>query len=370
MVDWQGLLKFSMQYHDGTKPSEFKEMSPEDAKFLEEALSSVTFNEFKETIKRLDELKSLSEEYSDEIIEQKLLLIEDISVLCDNLDVVRNIVKAKRFEEIIKYVFETKNKELRLNYCSLLSLMLQNHKFAQEAAVNFGILNLVDTLLSETDEEVLGKLLYVIGGVLYGDYTEARKSFINQHNGLEVLRSLLQRKYTKYLRRVISILVELSKPEDLKEDQIIREQTLDFLKSKGNFYIFVDLLFGAYKEDPSFEDIRQSIYNLFKNIYSVFPNKDMESVFEKARKLLISSSIDKSVKDHELNVFDEIISYIKQEENVGNVNQVSGNVNVHFLDPKQIKLEAKDLEGVTIIENQNKKKEEKKEEETKVLMLK
>jgi len=45
MVDWSGLFKWSMAHNDGTKPSEFKMMSPEDRKWLEEALKQYTFND-------------------------------------------------------------------------------------------------------------------------------------------------------------------------------------------------------------------------------------------------------------------------------------------------------------------------------------
>ncbi len=45
MVDWQGLFKWSMQYQDGTHPSEFKEMSQEDKIWLQEALKAYTFND-------------------------------------------------------------------------------------------------------------------------------------------------------------------------------------------------------------------------------------------------------------------------------------------------------------------------------------
>ena len=34
MCDWKGLLNWSLNYHDGTKPSEFKPMSEEDKKVL------------------------------------------------------------------------------------------------------------------------------------------------------------------------------------------------------------------------------------------------------------------------------------------------------------------------------------------------
>jgi hypothetical protein len=38
MVDWNGLFKWSMEFQDGTRPSEFKEMSKEDKIWLQEAL--------------------------------------------------------------------------------------------------------------------------------------------------------------------------------------------------------------------------------------------------------------------------------------------------------------------------------------------
>lgn len=35
MVDWQGLLKFTLKYSDGTAPTAFKQMSLEDKRWLE-----------------------------------------------------------------------------------------------------------------------------------------------------------------------------------------------------------------------------------------------------------------------------------------------------------------------------------------------
>jgi len=63
MVDWNGLFKWSMQQNDGTKPSNFKQMSPEDAKWLEEAMKQHTFSDtdrLKEIIDQLKEWSSLA----------------------------------------------------------------------------------------------------------------------------------------------------------------------------------------------------------------------------------------------------------------------------------------------------------------------
>ncbi len=45
MVDWNGLFKWTLSYQDGTQKSDFKEMSAEDRKWLEEALKQYTFND-------------------------------------------------------------------------------------------------------------------------------------------------------------------------------------------------------------------------------------------------------------------------------------------------------------------------------------
>ena len=58
MVDWSGLFKWSMAHNDGTKPSEFKMMSPEDRKWLEEALKQYTFNDNDRQKECIAQLKS------------------------------------------------------------------------------------------------------------------------------------------------------------------------------------------------------------------------------------------------------------------------------------------------------------------------
>lgn len=45
--DWEGLLKFTLQYTDGTSESNFKEMSAEDKKWLEEAMQQYCNSELK-----------------------------------------------------------------------------------------------------------------------------------------------------------------------------------------------------------------------------------------------------------------------------------------------------------------------------------
>ena len=63
MVDWSGLYKWSMEYQDGTAPSQFKAMSKEDRTWLEQAMKQYTFNDadrLTELIKQLQAWSALA----------------------------------------------------------------------------------------------------------------------------------------------------------------------------------------------------------------------------------------------------------------------------------------------------------------------
>lgn len=68
MVDWNGLFKWSMEYHDGTKPSEFKQMSKEDQIWLTEALKAYSFNDtdrLQEICKELGKKENTTEDLTE-----------------------------------------------------------------------------------------------------------------------------------------------------------------------------------------------------------------------------------------------------------------------------------------------------------------
>ena len=75
MIDWSGLYKWSMKYHDGTKPSEnIKPMSEEDRKWLEEVMKHYTFDD----ASRLQEIsKKLAEPATASLPEDDLLALLD-----------------------------------------------------------------------------------------------------------------------------------------------------------------------------------------------------------------------------------------------------------------------------------------------------
>ena len=80
MVDWKGLFEWSLQYNDGTKPSEFKEMSKEDREFLEGALKEYTFNDTDRMKELCKELKERKNEIQPEEMSVKL---DEVQELCE-----------------------------------------------------------------------------------------------------------------------------------------------------------------------------------------------------------------------------------------------------------------------------------------------
>ena len=64
-MDWEGLLKFTLKYSDGTKKSQFTEMKKDDKQFLEGALTQYCNSEIeriKQILLNLDEPENENEE--------------------------------------------------------------------------------------------------------------------------------------------------------------------------------------------------------------------------------------------------------------------------------------------------------------------
>ena len=145
MVDWKGLFDWSMKYNDGTKPSEFKQMSKEDMEFIQNAFESVCINEMKEIWKILDIIKT-PEGDSEQEINERYELLEQMSEYIDGPENANNIVRGKRFNEIIQHFFESKHKKIKIEYARIITQMAQNDHFVQKAAMELGIFNYLKDL--------------------------------------------------------------------------------------------------------------------------------------------------------------------------------------------------------------------------------
>ena len=192
MVDWKGLYNWSMKYNDGTKTSDFKKMSKEDMEFIQNAFESVVLNEMKEIWKILDICKT-PEGDSEQEINERYELLEKMSEHIDGLENANNIVRGKRFNEIISHFFETKHKKIKIEYARIITQMAQNESYVQKAALELGIFNYLKDLNEEKDPELITIYIYMLTGLLYGDDITTKKFFVQECDGIKLLFNLLVR---------------------------------------------------------------------------------------------------------------------------------------------------------------------------------
>ena len=275
-MDWKGLLTWSLKYQDGTVDKNLKPMSAEDMKFIEDAYESVCMNEMKEIMKILDKLKAPEEE-TDQAIQDRCDDIEDLQILFDGIENSRNIVRAKRFREIVEYFFNTKNMKIKQNLATLLGSMMQNDKFIQSAALDLGIFKLLDLLHKSEDDLMNSKYVYVLTGVLYGEYEKSKTLFLEEFDGMKVLYNLLIKtpNSTATFRRILNIIKELTKIEEKEaENYKVRYLAMSKISEiKLNFLLLNILNDLDYNSADCIDSIKVTL-EILSNIVKVFDSLD------------------------------------------------------------------------------------------------
>ncbi len=268
---WNQAFKWVNQYISQDQGHhEVKPMSKEEFEWLEKAFESISVNETKEIIFRLDKLKGKPESKNEEDLKFRVDILEDILSYIDGLEVARNVVRCKRFEEIVNMFFNTVHFNLKLQLARLLSSMMQNDKTVQLEALKYGILNCLlylksNELYSITDKDnlpLVNKSLLIVSGIVNGDCIESKKAFVDA-KGLEVLFDLYKAIPSI---RILRIIEEIAKPEIDKTFLENSKYMIDyFLQINGVDYI-INLYDSINKEDSN-ED-NEEIKSILMNILS------------------------------------------------------------------------------------------------------
>lgn len=139
MIDWEGLLKFSLQYSDGTEKSKFKEMSEEDKKFLESAMEEYCNADIKRIIQIL-ELLDQSEEGKQE---ERQGLLEELQELLDSLDKGSALYNLNGHITLLKIIFYSKFDDNRIIALQIIASANQNDSLVQNQSISSGAMELV-----------------------------------------------------------------------------------------------------------------------------------------------------------------------------------------------------------------------------------
>ena len=317
MVDWKGLYNWSMKYTDGTKPSEFKQMSKEDMEFIQNAFESVCLNEMKEIWKILDICKT-PEGDTEKEINERYELLEQMSEYIDGLENANNIVRGKRFNEIISHFFETKHKKIKIEYARIITQMAQNESFVQKAALELGIFNYLKDLNEEKDPELINAYIYLLTGLLYGQEISTRKFFVQECDGIKLLFNLLIREFksNKNTKRLLNIFSELTKNIDenlVKGGNELRKYAINQINELKLHHRFIIMLNDYNYNNENNCDIIHIIFSIIYNLTELFMSNPSEvfDLIKKMNTLVEESNLEPEFKKNEKSFLIDMIKSIK-----------------------------------------------------------
>eukprot|EP00347_Sterkiella_histriomuscorum_P003633 403363538 len=227
MVDWNGLFKWSMNHQDGTKPSEFKQMSKEDRTWLEEALKSYTFND-------VDRMKEICEEL------EKYHKTMHRDILLDGLDELLELVEMHPrsslnlclcggMKTVLEIIFNSEKNDARKAACALLSSAVQNNKEVQQIMQKMGILNLMHQYIKESEIANKEAVIGALAQYLKGENFKGKLEFITESSGLAFLREVLLQipiDQIRHTKKIIMLLYDFL----LSDDQLKIEENEKYMR--------------------------------------------------------------------------------------------------------------------------------------------
>jgi hypothetical protein len=188
MVDWNGLFKWSMEHQDGTKPTEFKVMSAEDRKWLEEAMKQYTFND-------VDRLKEVATEVKEHMSMPKGKLVDLLDELLELVELhVRNALNlcmSGGMQTLLDIVFSNPHEEARIAACAVFSFANQNNVDVQKLTEKMGALNLAHQYVRETGVKAREAVISAISSLLRGINTDGKRMFLKEYGGIEFLKGAI-----------------------------------------------------------------------------------------------------------------------------------------------------------------------------------
>jgi Zn-dependent M16 (insulinase) family peptidase len=196
MVDWNGLYKWSMEYQDGTAPSNFKAMSKDDRQWLEEAMKQYTFNDSDRLTELINQLKAWSALSSthaasgnqaasmwpsgyptDEAVVELLEELTDLAELHARNNL--NLCLMGGMTELLSLIYSHESGVVRKQSCHLLTSIMSNNRQVQEFASKSGAINLVTQFQKESTLPLKDAIFGSMAAWLKADNFEGKRRFIN-----------------------------------------------------------------------------------------------------------------------------------------------------------------------------------------------
>lgn len=161
---WLGLLKWSLAYSDGTRPSseEFVPMSPEDKAFLEKVMKEGIINENERMKTILKDVTAQMEEwriikYTEEEAERVEDLLQEVRDIVEQIDYARAFAAMKGSVFLLGCVQERGSmpKSTRVMCLGIMATMCQHNPPVQKELLELGAIRILSDLFFATHENAL-----------------------------------------------------------------------------------------------------------------------------------------------------------------------------------------------------------------------
>jgi hypothetical protein len=188
-IDWNGLLKWSTNYHDGTKDAkDFKPLSQEDKDFLEGALAEAFggIEDANETMKEaLEKIDSAGDDT--DVIQTAL---EVVDKCCDFPDVPRNLDKLGGVDIMLR-LLQHKDVHVAAKGAALFTIMLQMNSEVQKATAAKGGLEILYKL-ADRGEEAFFRAVSMMSALIRHE-PDLEKKFVGCENGHKLIEKALSK---------------------------------------------------------------------------------------------------------------------------------------------------------------------------------
>mmetsp|Transcript_8203 Transcript_8203/g.16163 ORF Transcript_8203/g.16163 Transcript_8203/m.16163 type:complete len:266 (+) Transcript_8203:13093-13890(+) len=217
MVDWPGLLKWTLKHSDGTGSSQAKPLDEETRKWLSEAFEHYTIDEGK-LLREASNVISAQEQGNDqEELDKKLEAMDRIEDVIENMEASRTLARIGGLEPIVKAMLGSSYSELRLRCTKVFSSCVQNNPKVQKTALD---LESMDGLIfaSRLEESIELREAYVtaLSALVRGEFEETRLAFIEKE-GLRLISELLSSPPSlRTHKKVLLLLTDLLYHESVK----------------------------------------------------------------------------------------------------------------------------------------------------------
>jgi len=315
MVDWPGLLKWSLKYQDNyTSSKDIKPMDEATKKWLEEAFKAYSIDH----VTKMKEIISSLPSNQD-----PLILLEDLSELIENLDAGLMFCQLKGMPVLVNLILNHKDQNVRLSACLIFQSIVQNSQENQKFALDACGFKLIERVLNEVSIGNKEAAFSALSAMIRGESLDIKREFI-EIDGVEFLRKLLEeiKDSEKIRQKTLFLMKDLVHYDEMLNRRILTKEDLQENCEKFKGIVkkkLMEINFASYFEEIikncskiAIETRNSAAYILgellmkYKDEFKEKKDKWLESIKAHLKELLTENPKNEGLFDNEIMMFKDL----------------------------------------------------------------